>query len=121
EGAYDTIAYAVTYTPTDGEEKVENHKWVIHEEIEDAKEEPYNQGDEVVLEADHMEGMEGVTDEVDSAEDTTVYMVSYEDTDNGEKVEINKWVIEDELSPVEKVIIKISPPLWKVGVFNVGC
>src|SRR5699024_10523002 len=39
EDAYDTIAYAVTYTPTDGEEKVENHKWVIHEEIEDAKEE----------------------------------------------------------------------------------
>jgi len=101
EGAYDTIAYAVTYTPTDGEEKVENHKWVIHEEIEDAKEEPYNQGDEVVLEADHMEGMEGATAEVDSAEDTTVYMVSYEDTDNGEKVENHKWVIEDELSPVE--------------------
>src|SRR5699024_6934992 len=56
EGAYDTIAYAVTYTPTDGEEKVENHKRAIHDEIVDAKEEPYNQRDEVVLDADHMEG-----------------------------------------------------------------
>src|SRR5699024_2566585 len=101
EGAYETISYAVTATPTDGEEKLENHKWVIQEEIEDSKEEQSHQGDEDVSEADHMEGMEGATAEVDSAEDTTVYMVSYEDTDNGEKVENHKWVIEDELSPVE--------------------
>lgn len=57
DGAYDTTAYTVTYTPTTGGEKVEDHKWVIHEEIENAEEEPYEPGDEVVLEADHMEGM----------------------------------------------------------------
>lgn len=101
DGAYDTTVYAVTYTPTTGGEKVENHKWVIHEEIENAEEQPYEQGDEVVLEADHMEGMEGATATIDSAEDTTVYMVSYTDTKTGEEVEYHKWVTEDELSSVE--------------------
>src|SRR5699024_9268249 len=40
EGAYETTVYAVTYTPTTGGEKVENHKWVIHEEIKNAEEQP---------------------------------------------------------------------------------
>src|SRR5699024_3343633 len=101
EGAYDTIAYEVTYTPKDGGEKVENHKWVMHEEIKDPKEEPYEQGDEVVLEADHMDGMKGATATIDNAEDTTVYMVSYEDTETGEEVQNHKWVVEEELSAVE--------------------
>ncbi|MFD1362797.1 DUF1541 domain-containing protein [Lentibacillus salinarum] len=101
EGAYDTTAYVVTYEPTDGGEKVENHKWVVHEEIENEEGQPYEQGDEVVLEADHMEGMEGATAKIDSAEDTTVYMVSYEDTDTGEEVKNHKWVTEDELSEVK--------------------
>jgi len=101
DGAYDTTVYIVTYTPTTGGEKVEDHKWVIHEEIENAEEETYEPGDEVVLEADHMEGMEGATATIDSAEDTTVYMVSYTDTETGEEVEYHKWVTEEELSPVE--------------------
>lgn len=101
EGAYDTTAYVVTYKPTDGGKKVENHKWVIHEEMEDAEKQPYEQGDEVVLEANHMKGMEGATAEIDSAEDTTVYMVSYEDTDTGEDIDNHKWVTEEELAEVE--------------------
>lgn len=32
-GAYDTTAYIISYTPTTGGPKVENHKWVIQEEI----------------------------------------------------------------------------------------
>lgn len=102
DGAYNTTVYTVTYTPTTGGEKVENHKWVIREEIKDVKEQPYEQGDEVVLEADHMEGMEGATATIDSAEDTTVYMVSYTDTETGDEVNYHKWVTEDELSPVEE-------------------
>ncbi len=100
-GAYDTTVYIVTYTPTSGEEKVEDHKWVIHEEIENAKEQPNEQGEEVVLEADHMEGMEGATATIDSAKSTTVYMISYTDTETGEKVENHKWVTENELTPFE--------------------
>ncbi|QYF85490.1 YdhK family protein [Brevibacterium sp. PAMC21349] len=32
-GAYDTTAYAVTYTPTTGGPKVKNHKWVIESKL----------------------------------------------------------------------------------------
>ena len=100
-GAFDTTAYSVTYTPTTGGEPVEDHKWVIHEEIEDAGDAPFEPGDEVVLEATHMEGMEGATATIDSAEDTTVYMVSYTDTETGDEVEHHKWVTEEELSQTE--------------------
>ena len=101
-GAYDTTVYSVSYTPTTGGERVENHKWVIHDEIENAGEEPFNEGDEVVLNADHMEGMEGAKATIDVAEQTTLYMVDYKDTVTGEEVTNHQWVTESELSPVEK-------------------
>lgn len=100
-GAYDTFVYTVTYTPTTGGVKVEDHKWVIHEEIEDHGEEPYAAGDEVVLNADHMKGMEGATAKIDSVEETTVYMVDFTPVTGGEKVKNHKWVTESELSPAE--------------------
>jgi len=100
-GAYDTTVYAVSYTPAGGGEPVENHKWVIHEELENAGDAPFEEGDEVVLNADHMQGMDGVTATVDSAEQMTVYMIDFNATDSGEKVTNHKWVTEDELAPVE--------------------
>ncbi|SER94303.1 Protein of unknown function [Gracilibacillus ureilyticus] len=101
DGAYQTTVYTVTYTPTTGGEKVKDHKWVIHEEIKDAGEHPYQPGEEVVLEADHMQGMTGAAATINSVENTTVYMVSYPDSKTGEEVANHKWVTEDELSPVE--------------------
>ncbi|MGM0852818.1 MAG: YdhK family protein [Bacillota bacterium] len=100
-GAYDTFVYTVTYTPTTGGKKVEDHKWVIHEEIEDHGEEPYTSGDEVVLNADHMKGMEGATATIDSVEETTVYMVDFTPVTGGEEVKNHKWVTESELSTAE--------------------
>ncbi|MET3698423.1 uncharacterized protein DUF1541 [Bacillus oleivorans] len=100
-GVYDTTVYAVSYTPTTGGERVENHKWVIHEELQDAGEEPFKPGDEVVLKASHMEGMEGATAVIDSAEQMAVYMVDYTPATGGEEVKNHKWVTESELSPVE--------------------
>lgn len=97
-GAYDTTAYVISYTPTDGGKKVENHKWVIQEEIENAGEETLNQGKEVIIEADHMEGMKGATAEIESSEKTTVYMVDYMPTTGGKEVKNHKWVTEEELS-----------------------
>jgi hypothetical protein len=97
-GAYDTTAYAVTYTPTTGGATVKNHKWVIHEEIKDVGSEPLKPGTEVTLEANHMEGMKGAKGTIDSAEHTTVYMVDYTPTTGGEKVKNHKWVTESELS-----------------------
>lgn len=99
-GAYDTTVYTISYTPTNGGERVENHKWVIHEEIQGAGDEPFKPGSEVKINAEHMEGMDGATAEIDSAEATTVYMVDFTTTD-GEKVKNHKWVTESELSPAK--------------------
>lgn len=100
-GAFDTTVYSVTYTPTTGGEPVEDHKWVVHKEIENPSEESYKPGDQVVLNAEHMKGMDGATATIDTANQTTVYMVDYTDKETGEKITNHMWVTEDELSPVE--------------------
>lgn len=97
-GAFDTTVYTVSYTPTTGGEKVTDHKWVIHQEIKDANDVPLEPGTIVDLEANHMEGMDGATAEIDSSEQTTVYMIDYTSTTSGEKVTNHKWVTESELS-----------------------
>jgi hypothetical protein len=100
-GAYDTTVYTISYTPTNGGKKVENHKWVIQEEIDNAGEEPLEPGTKVTIDAEHMTGMEGANATIDSAEKTTVYMVDYTSTTDGEKVTNHKWVTESELSVKE--------------------
>ncbi|WP_246367095.1 YdhK family protein [Paraliobacillus salinarum] len=100
-GAYDTTVYTVSYTPTTGGEKVTDHKWVIHEELKDVSEQPLEPGEEATIQADHMEGMNGAQATIDSAKQTTVYMIDFELTTSGEKVTNHKWVTEDELSPPE--------------------
>lgn len=97
-GAYNTTVYTISYTPTTGGEKVTKHKWVIQEEIKDAGSEPLKPGSKVTIEANHMEGMQGATAEIDSAEKTTVYMIDYTSTTDGKKVTNHKWVTESELS-----------------------
>ncbi|MBX9973674.1 YdhK family protein [Cytobacillus firmus] len=99
-GAYDTTVYTVSYTPTTGGKKVENHKWIVHEEIADAGEEPFKEGDEVKINASHMEGMEGASAEIDSVQETTVYTVDFTTAD-GKEVKNHMWVTENELSPSE--------------------
>ncbi|PSL40990.1 uncharacterized protein DUF1541 [Planomicrobium soli] len=98
-GAYDTVAYSVTYTPTTGGEPVKNHKWIIHEELKDPGNKLLEKGDTATLAADHMEGMNGAEATIDSSEKTTVYMVDFTPTSGGEKVTNHKWLTEDELSP----------------------
>ena len=100
-GAFATTVYTVSYTPTTGGDPVEDHKWVIHEELEDAGEAPLEPGTEVTLDADHMEGMDGATATIDSSEDTTVYMVNYTDKVTGDEVTNHKWVTESELTAAE--------------------
>ncbi|MGP4061168.1 YdhK family protein [Halobacillus sp. H74] len=97
-GAYDTVAYVVSYEPANGAERITDHKWVIHEEIEEAGNRPFESGDEVTLNASHMKGMDGSTATIESAKETTVYMVDFENTGGGKKVENHKWVTEEELS-----------------------
>ncbi|MET4566733.1 YdhK family protein [Bacillus subtilis] len=100
-GAYDTTVYAVSYTPTTGGNRVENHKWVVQEDIKDAGDKSFKPGSEVTLEANHMEGMKGATAKIDTAEKTTVYMVDYKPTTGGKEVKNHKWVTESELSAAE--------------------
>lgn len=100
-GAFDTTVYTVSYTPTTGGEEVTDHKWVIHEELENPGEAPLEAGTEVTMNADHMKGMDGAVAKIDSAEETTVYMIDFVPTTGGEKVINHKWVTENELSPVE--------------------
>lgn len=100
-GAYDTIVYSLSYDPTNGGDRVVKHKWVIHEELLDAGEEPFKPGDEVTINTDHMEGMKGAKAVIDSAEEMTVYMVDFTPTDGSGKVTNHQWVTEDELSPAK--------------------
>ncbi len=97
-GAYDTTAYEISYTPANGGEKVENHKWVTQEEIKDSSDKILKPGTDVILEADHMKGMKGAKAAIESAEKTTVYMIDYMPTTGAEKVTNHKWVTESELS-----------------------
>lgn len=99
-GAYETVVYSISYTPTDGGAKINNHKWVIHEEIVDAGEAPLKPHTEVTLNADHMKGMDGASAQIETAEKTTVYMVDFTPATGGPEVKNHKWVTESELSPV---------------------
>ncbi|RDI45861.1 YdhK family protein [Falsibacillus pallidus] len=100
-GAYETIAYAISYNPTNGGKRVTNHKWVIQEEIQGAGDEELKKGTEATVNADHMEGMNGAKATIDSAEKTTVYMIDYKPTNGGKTVKNHKWVTESELKPAK--------------------
>uniref|UniRef100_A0A914YHU4 DUF1541 domain-containing protein n=1 Tax=Panagrolaimus superbus TaxID=310955 RepID=A0A914YHU4_9BILA len=65
---------------------------------QDHTDQPFAAGTEVVLNADHMPGMKGAKAIIDSAEQTTVYMVDYTPTTGGDPVKNHKWVTEEELS-----------------------
>lgn len=95
-GAYDTTAYIVSYEPTNGGEPVEDYKWIIQEEIEEAGPDLFARGEQVVLNASHMAGMHGASAYIEAVEETTVYMVDYV-LATGEKVTNDKWVVEKEL------------------------
>lgn len=101
-GAFDTYAYEVTYTPTDGGKHVDHHRWVIQEELKEPGDHPLESGIEATLEADHMEGMKGATAIVEKVEDTTVYMVDYASTLSGEEVKNHKWLTAEELAPLKE-------------------
>ncbi|MCU4299119.1 DUF1541 domain-containing protein [Brevibacterium permense] len=98
-GAFDTTAYAISYTPTDGGDPVTNHKWVVHEELKDPGKAPLKNGAEATVEAEHMPGMKGAEATIDSSTDETVYMVDVESGDM--KMKNHKWMTESELKAAE--------------------
>ena len=96
-GAYESTAYMVSYEPSDGGDAVENYKWVIHEEIEEAGPDLFARGEEVVLNASHAAGMHGADAYIEAVEATTVYMVDYV-SPTGEEITNHRWFVEEELS-----------------------
>ncbi|WP_210603027.1 YdhK family protein [Brevibacterium oceani] len=98
-GAFDTTTYSISYTPTDGGGPVKDHKWVVHEELEDPNKAPLKTGAKVTVNADHMPGMKGAEATIDSATDETVYMVDLK-TDEMEMTN-HKWVVESEMKSAE--------------------
>lgn len=102
-GAYDTTLYQVTFTPEDSDEPIEDHEWVVEEELtsEDDSND-YENGDEVTLTADHMSGMQGQTAEITGVQEGPAYMIDFEPNDGSEAFVNHKWVTEDELSPVNE-------------------
>ncbi|MCM3661508.1 YdhK family protein [Georgenia satyanarayanai] len=96
-GAFTTTTYSVSYTPIDDGEPVVDHKWVVHEELESPGAAPLVDGTQVVLEAEHMAGMQGATATIDHSTQETVYMV---DIESDEMTMTNhKWVVESEIHP----------------------
>jgi hypothetical protein len=94
-GAFDTTAYEISYTPTNGGKPVKNHKWVVHEELEKPSEAPLKDGTQITVNADHMPGMKGATATIDSSSDETVYMVDV----NGKDMRMinHKWMVGSEM------------------------
>lgn len=63
-----TIVYEVSYCPTNGDPRFENHKWVIQEENTDAVTASFGVGSKVMLESEQTEGVNGATATIDAAE-----------------------------------------------------
>ena len=96
-GVFTTTTYSVYYTPTDGSEPVKDHRWVVHEELENPGEAPLADGSEITINAEHMAGMKGAKGTVDYSTQEPVYMVDIDD--DGMTMKNHKWVTESELAP----------------------
>lgn len=96
-GVFNTTTYSVSYTPTDGSEPVKDHRWVVHEEMENPGEAPLADGSEITINAEHMAGMKGAKGTVDYSTQEPVYMVDIDE--DGMTMKNHKWVTESELAP----------------------
>src|SRR5699024_7591589 len=65
----------------------------VPEDLKEAENPTYEVGSRTIIEAEHMQGMDGAEATISGAFDTTVYTVSYTPTNGGDPVEDHKWVI----------------------------
>ncbi|AYW47022.1 MULTISPECIES: YdhK family protein [Tetragenococcus] len=82
-----------------------NHMHMHHDEsgylpegIQEVKNPKYPVGTTVELLTDHMSDMLHAKAVVDGVYDTTVYSVTYNDTNSGDQVTDHKWVVDGEIS-----------------------
>lgn len=97
KGAYATTLYQITFTPKDMDEVMENHRWVVKEEIQ-SDNDHIETGELVTLLADHMAGMENQVARITAI--WSAYMVDFTPTDGSEAYINHKWLAEDELAGV---------------------
>jgi len=101
-GAYDTTLFTITFTPEGSDQPIQDHKWVIQEEVETEDGSPAEVGDTVTIHADHMAGMQGQQGEITGKQEGPAYMVDFQPTNGSEPFTNHKWVSENELQPLEE-------------------
>ena len=69
------------------------------EGIQQATNPRYEVGERVILQADHMPGMDGAEATIDSSTDEVVYMVDF--AMGGMDMTNHKWVVESEMQPTD--------------------
>ncbi|WP_026314646.1 YdhK family protein [Heyndrickxia acidiproducens] len=74
--------------------------------MKEEKNPKYKTGSQVIIHADHMEGMNGAKATVKAAYATTVYMVNYKPETGGAEVKNHKWVVQEEIKAAGKKTLK---------------
>lgn len=69
----------------------------VPEGMTEATDPEYPAGTEVILTADHMEGMDGATATVVGAYDTYTYAIDFTPTTGGDPITDHRWVVQEEL------------------------
>lgn len=77
----------------------------IPEGMKEAKNPKFKVGDQVVINAEHKEGMKGSTGTVNGAFDTIVYSVSYTPIQGDYPEENHKWVVQEELKGLDEKML----------------
>ena len=72
----------------------------VPEGMTEATDPDYPVGTDVILTADHMDGMNGATATIVGAYDTYTYAIDYTPTDGGDPVTDHRWVVQEELDGV---------------------
>lgn len=88
-----------------------NNSGVVLGDIKKAKNPTYPVGSQVIVQANHMVGMNGAKGTIVGAYETNAYSVSYKPTTGGKEVKNHKWVIQEE---IKKAAGKILQPGAKV-------
>lgn len=99
---HDTTLFTITFTPESSDQSIQDHKWVIQEEVETEDGNSAGVGDTVTIHADHMAGMQGQQGEITGKQEGPAYMVDFQPTNGSEPFTNHKWDSENELQPLEE-------------------
>ncbi|MCF1686064.1 YdhK family protein [Tetragenococcus halophilus] len=100
DGVYDTTVYSVTYSDTNTNDQIADHKWVVDGEV------IYNGSvdvdDQVTILDKLMDGMQGATATIERITTEPVYMIDYYSSDHGRWVKNHQWIVESALKAWEE-------------------